>query len=309
MKKIIVLIAFLSCLLTLPINSYASKILIDDNESIITEGVKDKTLKDLIKKYNSTLKKVRVYSDYEYNSKHYFTKKLKTWEVKIPKEIKKRISKVEIIFKQDDDNGVLNKLLGNADAISSEKYSIEKSSVKINYRPTYSYLYNTSDIVKLSNLEKQKRRGGIWLKTNLKITFDTKDSIELDSEYIGVDSKAEILRNSLYDEENGFRDIYANIDDDVIRTYLNNKYKDVSRKEHRQKLKNMYNSIEKLNKKQNESEKKLYKSIVKEEDFEKKKEDFEKIISTKNLVERVAQSINWQIKTLEAYDIIDSLED
>ncbi len=309
MKKSIILIACLSCLFIAPINSYASEILVDDYENIITEWLEDKTLKDLIKKHNNTLRKIKVLSDYEYNSKNYFTKRLKTWEVKIPEELEKRISKVEIIFKQGDNNGALNKILGNADAISSEKYSVKKSSVKINYKPTRSYLYNTNDIVKLSTLEKQKRRNGIWLQTSIKITFDAKNSIELDSGYISIDSKAEILRNSLYNEENGFRDIYANINDDVIKTYLNNKYKNISRDEYKERLENMYNSIEKLNKKQSENEKELYKSIVKEEDFAKKKEEFERIISTKNLIKRLAYSINWQIKTLEAYNIIDSLED
>ena len=49
------------------------------------------------------------------------------------------------------------------------------------------------------------------------------------------------------------------------------------------------------------------KKIVSDEDFEKYTDNYQNYRDTQNLVTRIASAIRTQLKTLDAYDILDSL--
>jgi hypothetical protein len=121
---------------------------------LISEDIKvdniGNSLKELLKKYEIVLRNNKVESDYKYNSSTYYTSKIKTENLIIPKEVINKVQKIYFLVEEGNDRIYFkNSAIMEEDSIEIEEVQKEYNYKKVAFKQDKKeYIFNNKDLVK-----------------------------------------------------------------------------------------------------------------------------------------------------------------
>ena len=271
-------------------------------EPTLYSGIEDTSVRDLIKKHELVIRNNNLESDYEYNSSHYYTSKMKAEDIIVPSEIINKAKKVYFLVEEWQ-----NRMFFAEDAML--KWSADIATVKKEYNYKIvdfkswkdEYIFNNKDLIKDFSDDKY---------TSVQITliaeFSDTEKVPLsNTTYISINDKKGVL-NQLNSETKEYSYFgYYNSND--LEEYLENISSKMKRSEYKKILqkadKKIKSSVEKNEKNMDET----LSSIKKESDFKKHIETYRVYNETQRLLRSLWTATTNQLQNIRAFDAIDAI--
>lgn len=265
-----------------------------------SEAVKVVTAEELTNKFDLIIRNNTIESDNEYNSKNYYTSKIKTSELVIPDEIKNNSKKVYFLVEEWYNYPMYK---ANLMEVSADVW-VDEVKKEYNYKVVNfiagknEYIFNNKDLVK--DFDKNQSKS---VNISLVAELNNWEKVYLSNwGYIHIGNKESILNNLKNKEEIDYFGYY-NTDD--LSSYLEKKSQNLSKDEYKKLLSNSQAKLKKLIKENQASKENLLKWITKESDFEKNVEKFSLNEQTQSLLNSVLTATNSQIQKLRATEFMD----
>ena len=275
---------------------------------VITEEVNKEInltpTQELLKKFELVLRNNRVDSDYEYNSKTYYTSKIKTDNLIVPKEIKKEAKKIYFLVEEWNDRVYYK----NSAIMMDEEVKVEEIKKEYNYKVVdfkewqKEYIFENKDLVK-----------DFWEGeySNVVITLiaefsDTEKVPLTNSVYVSINTKENVL-NRLQEEKEEKYSYFGYYDSNDLEEYLENLSTKLSRADYKKILNKADKKIEEWLDENEKIKENIFKSIKKESDFSNYVEKYTIYSETDILFSSLARAVKNQLQNIRAFDAIDSI--
>jgi len=304
MKKAI-LITLATSWLLLTWNTYAGGEMMTTQDmpvTNLTSSYETWTLvSDLSLKYDLIIRNNNINSDYEYNNKTYYTKKISTENLVVPDEIKQKAKRIYFLVEEWNSPIFYNKTMWAAEDQSTDVKK-EYNYKIVDFTPWKTeYTFNTIDLVK-------DLKDGEYKSVTITLIAELSDTDKLylsNSAYINIADKQSILEqlNALKDPT--WTSYYGYYDTDSIGKYLEKLWEKMSREEYKKTLTKVQTKLKSLLTKNEDSKKEILKSIAKETDFNTNLDKYTLYSETNNLLSNVSSATLGQIQKLRSYDLID----
>lgn len=274
------------------------------NTSDSIETTSEASVNDLIKKYELILRNNILESDYEYNLVNYFTSKMFSKDIIVPKEIKDTASKIYFLVEEWSDRiFYAEDSMGKWGGIDIDEVKKEYNYKIIDFiENKEEYIFNNVDLVKDFWEDKYK---------NVTITLmaefsDTERAPLSNTAYININDKKSVLEQ-LKNKENEDETYFGYFNSDDIEDYLENLASKITRVQYKSILEKAEKKIKETNKMNEDNMQKILDSIVVESDFANNVSKYKIYSETQNLFMSLWNAVKNQIQNIRAFDAIDSI--
>lgn len=307
MKKIIITSLTITWLL-LAWNTFADSEITTDMEIpspyMTNIGETGAEMNELTQKYDLIIRNNNILSDYEYNNKTYYTKKILTDDLVIPAEISKKAKRIYFLVEEWNSRIFYNKeMWGMAkDEISDVKKEYNYKTVEFNEWKT-KYIFNTSDLVK-------DFKEGEYKSVNITLVAELSDKEKIylsNTEYISIEDKASVLEKLKELKDTAWTSNYWYYDPESIEKYLEKSGEKMTRENYKKALTKVQIKLKSLITKNEDNKTQIFKSITKETDFEGNIEKYSNYSEVNNLLTNVSSATINQLQKLRSYELIDSI--
>lgn len=268
----------------------------DKEESVLT------STQELLKKYELVLRNNKILSDYDYNSTTYYTTKIKTDDLIVPKEIMEKATKIYFLV-EEWNNRIYFK---ESSIMEDEPLEIDEVKSEYNYKIVDfidwqdEYIFENKDLIKSFEDDKNS---SVTIK--LMAEFSETEKVALaNSVYVSIWTKANVL-NALQNQDEYSYFGYYNSND--LETYLEKKSESLSRSDYKEILTKADKRIDTGLVKNNSIKEWILESITEESDFSKNVEKYSVYSETENLFNSLARAVKNQLQNVRAFDAIDSI--
>lgn len=284
-----------------------------DNQNILLTTTKLTTiastwavlnLETLTQKYDVILRNNNISWDNEYNSKNYFTSKLKTTDLVIPDEIK--LNSTRIYFLVEEWSPIMyfkSTMAEQADVANTAEVKKEYNYKTVDFVEWKSdYVFNNTDLVKDFSKDEYKS-----VSISLVADLKTWEKLNLtNSAYLTIWNKLRIL-DALLNEKNKDSNIQSYYDNQSIENYLEKMSEKLSRADYKKVLTNAQNKLKSLIKQNETIKNNILNSITKESDLSLNLDKYSNYQDTSSLLNSVFVATNNQIQKVKSYEIIDNV--
>lgn len=302
MKKIIAFTLASSALLASNTFADANVKIMPISAPVTIQEVSTALIDSLLQKYDVIIRNNTITSDNEYNSTHYYTKKITTSDIVIPDEVKQKATKIYFLVEEGSPMYYAKAVSMEADtAIDTVEKEYNYKIVKFTPGKT-EYTFNTADLVKDFSKNEYKN-----ITISLIAEFSETEKLPLaNPTYINIENKESILQTlkSKKDEDQSYFWYY---DSTSLEAYLEKWAEKISRDEYKKLLQKAETKLKSLIGKNSQEKKKILESITKESDFEWKVDAYTLNAETNSLLTNVATATKLQLQKLRSYDLIDSI--
>ncbi len=302
MKKIIAFTLASSALLASNTFADANVKIMPISAPVTIQEVSTELTETLLQKYDVIIRNNTITSDNEYNTTHYYTKKITTSDIVIPDEIKQKATKIYFLVEEGNPMYYAKAVSMEADtAIDTVEKEYNYKIVKFTPGKT-EYTFNTADLVKDFSKNEYKN-----ITISLIAEFSETEKLPLaNPTYINIENKESILQTlkSKKDEDQSYFWYY---DSASLEAYLEKWAEKISRDEYKKLLQKAETKLKSLIGKNSQEKKKILESITKESDFEWKVDAYALNAETNSLLTNVATATKLQLQKLRSYDLIDSI--
>lgn len=303
MKKVIAF-TLASCAL------FTSQAFADNKVMPVTTSVAQETqatgsiLDTMYQKYDVVLRNNVITADNDYNSKTYYTKKIKTSDIVVPDEIKQKAKKIYFLVEEGRPYyfyGAMAK--AEMDSVAVEEVKKEYNYRVVQYTPgKEEYVFNSQDLVK--DFAKGEASS---LSISLIAEFsDTQKMNIASSAYIYMGSKENILE-TLRSEKNKDESYFGYYDTKSLEDYLEKISAKLSRADYKKTLTNAQNKVKAMVAKNETAKKDILNSISKESDFEGNVDKYATNRETDTLLRNVGNATKSQLQKITLMDAIDKV--
>ena len=284
-----------------------------DNQNILLTTTKLTTiastwavlnLETLTQKYDVILRNNNISWDNEYNSKNYFTSKLKTADLVIPDEIKLNSTRIYFLVEE------WSPIMYFKSTMAEQAYVVNTAEVKkeYNYKTVdfiewkSDYVFNNTDLVKDFSKDEYKS-----VSISLVADLKTWEKLNLtNSAYLTIWNKLRIL-DALLNEKNKDSNIQSYYDNQSIENYLEKMSEKLSRADYKKVLTNAQTKLKSLIKQNETIKNNILNSITKESDLSSNIDKYSNYQDTSSLLNSVFVATNNQIQKVKSYEIIDNV--
>lgn len=284
----------------MPISNTEPAIISDDLKTDVNLTPTQK----LLKKYELVLRNNRIESDYKYNSKTYYTSKIKTDNLIVPDEIKKESKKIYFLVEEWNDRVYFK----NSAMMMDEELEVEEIKKEYNYKIVdfkewqKEYTFKNKDLIK---------DFWEWEYSNISITLiaEISDTVKVpltNSVYVSVNTKENVL-NNLKDEKKEKYSYFGYYNSNDLEEYLEKLSTKISRDNYKIILTKADKKIEKWLDDNEKIKENIIKSIKKESDFKKYVEKYSIYSETELLFSSLSRAVKNQLQNIRAFNVIDSI--
>lgn len=259
------------------------------------------TSEELSMKYDVVIRNNNIESDNEFNSKNYFTSKIKTSDIVIPEEIKNNSNKIYFLVEEWHPY-----MLYKAEAMNDMAWGIDEVKKEYNYKVVNytpwktSYTFNNKDLVK--DFDKNETKS---VNISLVAELNNWEKVYLSNwTYLNIWNKQNILNNLKNKDE---LDYFGYYNTQALEEYLEKKAEKMTKGDYLKMLTSAQNNIKNLIKQNQNAQDSMLKTITKESDFEKNVEKFALNTQTDWLLRNVLQATNSQIQKTRALEVMDNI--
>ena len=284
-----------------------------DNQNILLTTTKLTTiastwavlnLETLTQKYDVILRNNNISWDNEYNSKNYFTSKLKTTDLVIPDEIK--LNSTRIYFLVEEWSPIMyfkSTMAEQVDVANTAEVKKEYNYKTVDFVEWKSdYVFNNTDLVKDFSKDEYKS-----VSISLVADLKTWEKLNLtNSAYLTIWNKLRIL-DALLNEKNKDSNIQSYYDNQSIENYLEKMSEKLSRADYKKVLTNAQTKLKSLIKQNETIKNNILNSITKESDLSSNLDKYSNYQDTSSLLNSVFVATNNQIQKVKSYEIIDNV--
>lgn len=260
-------------------------------------------INELVKKHQLVLKNNVLKTDYEYNSAHYYTSKMLSKDIIVPKEIKNKAKKIYFLVEE-----WANRVFFNDEMELKWASRIEDVKDEYNYKivdfnkDNEEYIFDNKKLVKDFWMDKYKN-----VQITLIAEFSDTQRVNLSNTiYVSINDKKSVLsqlQNADEDIKNYFW--YFNWND--IEEYLENLSTSMTRGEYKKMLEKAEKKIQITDEKNEKNMVKILDSIKRESDFKKHLKAYWIYRDTQNLFWSLGRGVENQLQNIRAFDVIDSI--
>ena len=284
-----------------------------DNQNILLTTTKLTTiastwavlnLETLTQKYDLILRNNNISWDNEYNSKNYFTSKLKTTDLVIPDEIK--LNSTRIYFLVEEWSPIMyfkSTMAEQVDVANTAEVKKEYNYKTVDFVEWKSdYVFNNTDLVKDFSKDEYKS-----VSISLVADLKTWEKLNLtNSAYLTIWNKLRIL-DALLNEKNKDSNTQYYYDNQSIENYLEKMSEKLSRNDYKKVLTNAQTKLKSLIKQNETIKNNILNSITKESDLSSNIDKYSNYQDTSSLLNSVFVATNNQIQKVKSYEIIDNV--
>lgn len=301
MKKIIALTLTSGILLTG--NAYADELIRNTWVSITStaQELPTKLSETFGSKYDVIIRNNKITPDYTYNSKNYFTKKIKTSDLVIPDEVKNQATKIYFLVEEGSPMMYARLESAKADSIAVEPVEQEYNYKVVAFTPgKEEYVFNSADLVKDFAKDEYKN-----VTISLVAEFANAEKLYLaQSAYVHMGNKESVLEAYKNESEKNYFWYY---DSSSLEVYLEKLGEKMTRNDYKKLLQNSQSRLKTLLNQNNNAKKELLSSITKESDFAQKVDTYTLNTETNNLLSNVTSATQQQLQKIRSYELIDSI--
>lgn len=308
MKKII-LITLVASWLLLTWNTYAGgwsqdMTTIAEPTLYTTDAVESGDItSELMKKYDLIIRNNNIVSDYEFNNKTYYTKKITTEDLVIPEEVTSKAKRIYFLVEEWNSPIFYNKAMwGVADeaATVNKEYNYKT----VDFTPwKKEYTFNTIDLVK-------DLKDGQYKSVTISLVAEFSDTDKMllsNTAFVNIADKQSILEQLKYAKDPTWTSYFGYYDTESIGKYLEKLWDKMTREQFKKTLTKVQTKLKSLITKNEDSKKTLLNSITKEADFNTNLDKYILNTETSNLLTNVNSATLNQLQKLRSYDLIDSV--
>ncbi len=261
------------------------------------------TTEILLQKYDTIIRNNKIVQDNDYNSKTYFTKKIKTEDLVIPAEIKEQAKKIYFLVEEGNNVFYAKWLALEADMMSIDTVEKEYNYKVVNFTEGKTeYTFNSADLLKDFSKDEYKN-----VTITLVAEFANGEKLNLaNPAYVSIGNKENILE-TLKNEKDPDQSYFGYYDAGSLETYLEKLGDKMARNDYKAILTKSQTKLKSLISKNEASKKETLASIKKESDFADKVETYALYSETGNLLSNVANATKQQLQKIRSYELIDSV--
>lgn len=308
MKKII-LTSLVASSVLLAWNTFADEAIMPISSAIPADMVTTSIVEtgsiigDLSMKYDVIIRNNNIVSDYEYNNKTYYTKKITTKDLVIPEEVTKKAKRIYFLVEEGYSPIFYNKEMW---AVAEDTTNVKKEyNYKIvDFTPWKTeYTFKTVDLVK-------DLKDGEYRSVNITLVAEFSDTEKLylsNTAYVNISDKQGVLETLKYAKDPTWTSYFGYYDTESIGKYLEKLGEKMTREKFKATLTKVQAKLKTLVTKNEETKKQIIKAITKESDFDANLDKYILYTETSNLLNNVSSATMNQLQKLRSYDLIDSV--
>lgn len=261
------------------------------------------TTDTLLQKYDTIIRNNKIVQDNDYNSKNYFTKKIKTEDLVVPAEVKEKAAKIYFLVEEGNNIFYAKALSLESDSIAVDNVEKEYNYKVVNFTEGKTeYTFNSADLLKDFSKDEYKN-----VTITLVAEFANGEKLNLaNPAYVSIGNKENILE-TLKNEKDPDQSYFGYYDAGSLETYLEKVGDKMTRNDYKALLSKSQTKLKSLISKNEASKKETLASIKKESDFADKVETYALYSETGNLLSNVANATKQQLQKIRSYELIDSV--
>lgn len=254
-------------------------------------------------KYKTIIQNNNISSDYEYNNSHYFSSKITTTNIVIPKEVKDKAEKIYFLVEQGRNYPILALEKWAYADLSVEDVKEEYNYKKVDFSENKTeYVFNNADLVEDFGEDKHHN-----FTITLVAEFEDEKQMPLsNSTYISIASKENIL-SYLSEKDNGETGYYRYYNASELETYLEKMSEKMTRSEYKNMLSKADSKIEKALRENTKNKDNILKKITKESHFGNYISDYQTYTEVSRLMSTLNTAVKNQLQNIRAFDAIDRI--
>lgn len=288
---------------------FANWVFADEKIALTTEGAPQYYVDSisengqLIMNNDIIIRNNYIEPDNEYNNVNYFTSKIKTENIVIPKDIKDKAKKIYFLV-EEGNNPIFYKEMISADsggAIGTVKTEYNYKIVDFNEN-LKEYTFKNADLVKDFTKDEFKS-----VTITLMAEFSNGEKLAISNPaYVYISNKEEVL-NQLLMKKNPDNYYYSYYNSENLENYLKKISELKTRSVYKATLIKADKTIVTLTKQNNETIKTLLSNLKVEADFAKNLDKYEVYNETRSLLQGLSIAVKNQLQNIKAFDAIDSI--
>lgn len=244
-----------------------------------------------------------VSADYDYNSTHYYTTKIETKDIVVPKEIKKEAKKIYFLVEEGRSHMLYAKGMA-MDEIESTPVNDTYNYKTVEFTEwKKEYIFNNSDLVK--DFDKND-----YKSVTMTLVAEMKDGKQValaNSAYINISNKEGTLSSLVSKNRNADDLVFGYYNSDNLELYLEEMSDSMTRSEYKKMLTKAHRTIASATKKNEAQKDAILKEISRESHFEKNISKYSNFTETQTLLSNLQRAVKNQLQDVRAFDAIDKI--